>query len=53
MRADGTVVTRLLDDIGVKASADVDAEASRLTEWLAGVRIIPRFRTPLERELAG
>ena len=32
------------------------AEAQRLREWLGEdpkVRITPRFRTPLERELAG
>lgn len=52
VRPDGTVVTRLLDDIGSAASDEVDAEAARLTAWLAGTRIIPRFRTPLERELA-
>jgi hypothetical protein len=50
---DGTIVFRLLDDIGTEAAATVEARAAALTEWHEGVRVIPRFRTPLERELAG
>lgn len=51
-RPDGTVVWRQLTDRG-KAAADAVAErAERLTALLAGVRITPRFRTPLERELS-
>jgi hypothetical protein len=50
-RADGEVVHRLLEDIGAEATAAVTAEAARLTEWLGPVRVTPRFRTPLEREL--
>jgi hypothetical protein len=29
----------------------VDAEAERLRAWLGTIRVTPRFRTPLEREL--
>jgi Winged helix DNA-binding domain len=50
---DGTVVTGLLEDVGKKKTAAIAAEAARLTEWLGGVRVTPRFRTPLERELSG
>jgi hypothetical protein len=50
-RADGEIVHRLLEDIGAEASAAVTAEAARLGEWLGPVRVTPRFRTPLEREL--
>lgn len=28
------------------------AEAARLAAWLGDVRVTPRFRTPLERELS-
>jgi hypothetical protein len=42
---------RLLEDIGREGNAAVEAEAARLTTWLGPVRITPRFRTPLEREL--
>jgi hypothetical protein len=50
-RTDGEIVHRLLEDIGAEASAAVASEAARLGEWLGPVRVTPRFRTPLEREL--
>ena len=53
MRADGEVVTKLLEDIGREASQAVDAEAGRLTDWLQAARVIPRFPTPLHKELVG
>jgi hypothetical protein len=51
-RKDGEVATRLLEDIGAEASSAVDDEAERLATWLGDVRVTPRFRTPLERELS-
>jgi len=51
-RPDGEVVFRLLEDIGLQQSDAVEQEAARLTGWLEGVTVIPKFRTPLERELA-
>ncbi|MGH3006412.1 MAG: winged helix DNA-binding domain-containing protein [Gaiellaceae bacterium] len=53
MRADGEVVTKLLEDVGREASLSVDAEAARLTEWLKAARVVPRFPTPLHKELDG
>ncbi len=50
-RADGEVVWRLFEDVGAEAVAAVVVEAERLTDWLGAVRVTPRFRTPLEREL--
>lgn len=50
-RPDGEVVVRLLEDIGTSATAAVAQEAARLTAWIGPVRVTPRFRTPLEREL--
>jgi Winged helix DNA-binding domain len=50
-RRDGEVVVRLLDDVGTSAAAAIDAEADRLRSWLGSVRVTPRIRTPLEREL--
>jgi hypothetical protein len=50
-RADGTVALRLLEDIGAEATAAVHAAAERLAGRVGGVRVTPRFRTPLEREL--
>lgn len=52
-RPDGPIVLRLFEDIGTDATAAVHAEAERLTDLIGPVRVIPRFRTPLERELAG
>ncbi|MFJ4097210.1 winged helix DNA-binding domain-containing protein [Kitasatospora sp. NPDC089913] len=50
-RADGEVVWRLFGDVGAEAVAAVGVEAERLVGWLGEVRVTPRFRTPLEREL--
>ena len=52
-RKDGEIAVRLLEDAGAEASAAIAAEARRLREWLGAGRVTPRFRTPLERELAG
>jgi hypothetical protein len=52
-RKDGEIAVRLLEDIGTEAEAAVDAEAARLDDFMGGVRVTPRFRTPLERELLG
>jgi hypothetical protein len=49
---DGSVRYRLLEDVGTEVAAAVDAEAAQLTGWLGPVRVTPRFRTPLEKELA-
>jgi Winged helix DNA-binding domain len=52
-RQDGEIAVRLLEDVGAEATAAIAAEAQRLREWVGpGTRITPRFRTPLERELA-
>jgi hypothetical protein len=50
--ADAGVVYRLLEDVGADAANAVAAAAEALTRWLGGVRVTPRFRTPLERELS-
>ncbi|WP_405162362.1 winged helix DNA-binding domain-containing protein [Nocardia sp. NBC_01499] len=50
-RTDGEIVYRLLEDVGADATAMIEAEAARTTEWFGDVRAIPRFRTPLQREL--
>jgi len=48
----GEVRFQLLDDVGRETEALVEAEAARWTTWLAGVRVTPRFRVPLERLLS-
>jgi hypothetical protein len=51
-RTDGELVTRLLEDVGADAAAAIDVEVRRLRDALGDLRVTPRFRTPLERELA-
>ncbi len=50
-RKDGEIAFRLLDDVGADAEAAVRTAADRLACQLGKVRVTPRFRTPLEREL--
>jgi len=52
-RRDGEIAVRLLEDSGSEAEAAISAEAQRLRAWIGPDRVTPRFRTPLERELAG
>ena len=51
-RPDGEVVVRLLEDVGREAAAAVTAAAARTQAFIGAVRVTPRFRTPLERELS-
>jgi hypothetical protein len=50
-RKDGEVVLRLLEEVPADALAAIDAEVARLQAELGDLRVTPRFRTPLEREL--
>jgi len=45
----GEVVLQPLEDVGAEGKAALEAEAARLTQWLAGVRVTPRFPSPLSR----
>ena len=42
----GEVVLQLLEDVGAEATTALAAEAGRLTAWLDGVRVAPRFPSP-------
>ncbi len=46
---DGRVELRLLEDVGREAVDVLTRRADELTEWLNGVRINPRFPSPLSR----
>jgi hypothetical protein len=50
--ADGEVRVALLEGVDARARKAIDAERERLRAWLGDVRLKPRFRTPLDRELA-
>jgi Winged helix DNA-binding domain len=47
--ADGRVEVRLLEDVGRAAQKALQKKADELTEWLAGVRVSPRFPSPLSK----
>ncbi|MFC8528559.1 winged helix DNA-binding domain-containing protein [Nocardia sp. NPDC057227] len=51
-RRDGELAWRLLEEVGAEAEAAITAEAERMRAFYGGVRAIPRFRTPLEKELS-
>ena len=46
---DGRVEVRLLEDVGRSAHKALQRRADELTEWLNGVRVSPRFPSPLSR----
>ena len=48
----GEVVLQLLEDVGAEGLRALEREAARLTEWLAGTRVLPRFPTPLSKVAA-
>jgi hypothetical protein len=43
----GEVYLQLLDDVGSEALAALESQAALLTEWLGGLRVAPRFPSPL------
>lgn len=51
-REGGKVVTALVEPVDAATASRIDGAAARLTEWMDGVRVTPRFTSPLERELA-
>ena len=52
LQGTGEVEVQLLEDVGREARLSIDAEAARLTDWLAGARVQPRFPSPLCRRAA-
>ena len=53
-RRDGEIVWRVLvpGGVGREAEAAIGAEAERLRGWVGATKVTPRFRTPVEKELA-
>ncbi|MDH6195230.1 hypothetical protein M2272_001859 [Mycobacterium frederiksbergense] len=47
--ADGRVQLHLLEEIGRDGTRALQQRADTLTEWLAGVRVKPRFPSPLSK----
>jgi hypothetical protein len=52
-RPSGDVAVELLQDVPAAARRGVERAAEELRGWLGEARVTPRFRTPLERKLAG
>ena len=52
-REGGEVVTAILEPVDAGTAERIAAAAERLTAWMDGVRVTPRFTNPLERALAG
>ncbi len=48
---DGAVVTALVEKVDAATAARVQAAAAGLTAWMGGVRVTPRFNSPLGRVL--
>jgi winged helix DNA-binding protein len=51
-RPDGSIAVKLLEDVGHEVQMAVDSAAHALATWIGPIRVTPRFRTPLERELS-
>jgi hypothetical protein len=50
--AEGRVVVRLLERVDRRRRDLVEEERERLQTWFGDTRVVPRFRTPLEKALA-
>jgi hypothetical protein len=48
----GEVDLQLLEDIGSEGIRALEDEATRLTEWLGGTRVVARFPSPLSKKIA-
>jgi Winged helix DNA-binding domain len=46
---DGEVVLQTLEDVGTDGVRALTHEAARLTDWLGGERLLPRFPSPLSK----
>lgn len=49
---DRKVMYRLLEPVSAKVTGAIDQEVAALEEWVGDTKVTPRFRTPLEAELA-
>ncbi len=47
----GEVVLQPLEDVGAEGRRALENEAAQLTDWLDGVKVLPRFPSPLSKRL--
>ena len=52
-RSEGEIVWELLEDVGSEAISEIESQAGQLIDWLGDRVVIPRFRSPSDKELAG
>jgi hypothetical protein len=52
-KRDGVIVTEPLEHLDAATAKLLEQERRRLEAWFGGVRITPRFRSPLEKRLSG
>lgn len=52
-RRDGGLPYRVVEDVGAEATAAIAREVQRIQAWIGPVRFVPRFPTPLQRQLCG
>jgi hypothetical protein len=52
-RSSGEIVWELLEDVGTEAISEVECQAGALADWLGERVVIPRFRSPSDKALAG
>ena len=49
LRENGEVVLQLLEDVGAEGRMALEGEAARLSAWLGGTKLLPRFPSPLSK----
>lgn len=52
-REDGSVELQLLEKLPRREMSALTARADELTEWFGGVRVLPRFPSPLSKQRGG
>lgn len=52
-RATGEITWELLEDVGPEVANEISRQAEELREWIGDKVVIARFRSPMDRELAG
>ncbi|MGH2789261.1 MAG: winged helix DNA-binding domain-containing protein [Actinomycetota bacterium] len=52
-RDEGEIELQMLEDVGADGMRALTQEAERITEWVGGRRVLPRFPSPLSKVRAG
>jgi hypothetical protein len=52
-RSDGSITWELLEDVGRDAKSEIERHAAELQDWMGDTLVVARFRSPLDRALAG